>query len=73
MEAPSFHSHFQMYDSKFGVLLSDHFSLHVLELGKWDKKDIEEPIDRWVNFFRDGKHLDDENLPAKQSFLHHGP
>ena len=62
-DAPSFHHHFQLYDPEHHVLLHDHLSLHILELKKWNKTEVEEPIDRWVKFLRDGKDLDDENLP----------
>jgi len=60
---PSFHHHFQLYDSKHNVLLHDHLSLHVLELEKWNKARVEKQVDRWVKFLREGKKLDDENLP----------
>ena len=62
-DAPSFHHHFQLYDSEHRVLLYDHLSLHVLELEKWNKVQVDEPIDRWVKFLREGKSLDDEDLP----------
>ena len=62
-DSPSFHHRFQLYDSKNRVLLDDHLSLHVLELEKWNKARVDEPIDHWVKFLRDGKNLDDENLP----------
>ena len=58
-----FHHHFQLYDSEHSVLLHDHLSLHVLELEKWNKAQVEGQIDRWVKFLREGKNLDDENLP----------
>ena len=62
-DSTSFHHHFQLYDSKHDVLLHDHLSLHVLELEKWNKVQVREQIDRWVKFLREGKSLDDENLP----------
>ena len=62
-DAPSFHHHFQLYDVEHSVLLHDHLSLHVLELTKWNKAQVEGQIDRWMKFLREGKDLDDENLP----------
>ncbi len=62
-DSSSFHHHFQLYDAGNRVLLHDHLSLHVLELEKWNKARVDEPIDHWVKFLRDGKNLDDENLP----------
>ena len=62
-DAPSFHHHFQLYDSEHRVLFHDHLSLHVLELEKWNKAQVDEPIDRWVKFLREGKSMDDGNLP----------
>ena len=45
------------------VLLHDKLSLHTLETEKWNKAQVEGQIDRWVKFLREGKDLDDENLP----------
>ena len=62
-DSPLFHHRFQLYDAEHDVLLSDHLSLHVLELEKWNKSQVEEQLDRWVKFLREGKDLDDESLP----------
>ena len=34
-----------------------------LELEKWNKAQVDEPIDSWVKFLREGKNLDGDNLP----------
>ncbi len=49
------HHHFECYDKHNGVLLSDHMSIHVLELGKWRKPDRLQPEDNWLYFFKEGK------------------
>ena len=58
-----FHHHFQLYDAKNRLLLNNHLSLHVLELQKWNKTRVDKQLDRWVKFLREGKDLDDKNLP----------
>ncbi len=43
-----FHHHFEAFDRHNNVLLSDHMSIHVLELGKWRKPDRLQPVDNSV-------------------------
>ncbi|MGN7610824.1 Rpn family recombination-promoting nuclease/putative transposase [Magnetococcales bacterium HHB-1] len=59
----AFHHHFQLYDQQHRLPLHDHLSLHVLELKKWREKQHFDPLDRWMKFLREGKNLDDTNLP----------
>ena len=58
-----FHSHFSFYDAKNKLKLSEHANIHIIELGKWNKSEIENDLDRWTRFFKEGKDLDDSSLP----------
>ncbi|MBF0225235.1 MAG: Rpn family recombination-promoting nuclease/putative transposase [Desulfobacterales bacterium] len=58
-----FHHHFQAYDATNKIRLIDDFSIHVLELEKFINRDVKNDLERWALFFRDGKELDDEQLP----------
>ncbi|MFT4926476.1 MAG: putative transposase/invertase (TIGR01784 family) [Phenylobacterium sp.] len=50
------HHHFQMHDKCNDVLLTDHCSVHVLELEKWCKPKALQPSDYWLYFFKEAKH-----------------
>ncbi len=58
-----FHSHFCLYDEKNRLKLTEHANIHIIELSKWDKSRVENDLDRWTRFFRDGKTLNDAHLP----------
>ena len=68
-DSDAFHHHFQPWDRQNEVLLNEHCSIHVLELEKWDKDEVELELDRWTRFFRDGRELDDAHLPEFMNTL----
>ncbi len=45
-----FHHHFQAWDLANKELLSDHFSIHTLELGKWQHPTQLQGMDEWIYF-----------------------
>lgn len=59
----SCHHNFEAYDRHNNVLLTDHMSIHVLELGKWRKPDRLQPVDNWLYFFKEGKNF--KHLPPE--------
>ncbi|MBF0225978.1 MAG: Rpn family recombination-promoting nuclease/putative transposase [Desulfobacterales bacterium] len=59
----SFHNHFQFYDTKNNLNLNDDCSIHTLELEKFVTHDVNNELERWLLFFKDGKDLDHNNLP----------
>lgn len=63
INAQGFHHHFTLYDQQRNTQLSDHCSIHLIELPKYDKQDIDNELERWTRFFKDGETLDDEQLP----------
>ncbi|MBF0240442.1 MAG: Rpn family recombination-promoting nuclease/putative transposase [SAR324 cluster bacterium] len=57
-ESPAVHHHFQVYDAEHRFKLSEHCSIHVLELPKW-KKPEDRPLDpenAWLYFFEEAQH-----------------
>ncbi len=58
-----YHHHFQFCDKKDGLLLSPKMSIDVIELQKWQARQITDSKSRWLYFFLYGAKLDDENLP----------
>jgi predicted transposase/invertase (TIGR01784 family) len=58
-----FHSHFSFYDDKNNLKLTEHANIHIIELCKWNKSQVENDLDRWTRFFREGKELSDKHLP----------
>ena len=53
------HHHFQAYDPVNQVQLSEHFSIHVLELAKWKKQSDElDQEAQWLYFFQQAKDWD---------------
>ena len=58
------HLRFRIGDPEAGLLFSDHFAMHVLQLPRWRmrKKRISEK-DRWVYFFKEGKNIDVDDPP----------
>ena len=50
---------FQLRDQPSGLLLSDHLTVHTVELRKWRLPELPlAPADRWVYFFREARHWD---------------
>ncbi len=57
------HLFFGIYDLKRRIQLTDHFSIHILQLNQWSKSQAENDEERWLYFLKHGKDLDDHNLP----------
>ena len=72
-QSSGYHHHFQAYDPVNKIRLSDHFSIHILELAKWQKKsDVLDKEDQWFYFFKNAKHWDQlpnelDNLEMRQA------
>ncbi len=62
-EAEPFHHHFQLCDQNHGMVLSDACSIHVLEIEKFPCVRIDDELERWLAFFKEGRNLDDSALP----------
>ncbi len=60
-ESPAFHHHFQLVDQENQKRLSDHCSVHVLELEKWRYSETLKTEDQWLYFFKEAEHW--EELP----------
>ena len=55
-KGPSSHYHFQLWDMLNKELLTDHCSIHVLDLSKWDKPETLQREDFWLYFFKEAKN-----------------
>ncbi len=55
-KSPAFHHHFQMFDQKNQKRLSEHCSIHLLELDKWHYSERLNPEDEWLYFFKEAEH-----------------
>jgi len=51
-----YHHHFQMADLQHQHVLSDHCSVHVLELPKWQHQKNLTAEDRWMYFFKEAEN-----------------
>ena len=60
-ESPTFHHHFQLVDQANEKRLSEHCSIHVLELEKWRYSETLKTEDQWLYFFKEAEHW--EELP----------
>ena len=60
-ESPAFHHHFQLVDQENQKRLSEHCSVHVLELEKWRYSETLKTEDQWLYFFKEAEHW--EELP----------
>jgi len=64
-EFSGFHSRFTFCDEKNKLELVEHARIHVIELSKWNKSHIENDLDIWAHFFKDGKAFSVEGLPEE--------
>ena len=55
-KSPAFHHHFQMFDQKNQKRLSEHCSIHLLELDKWHYSERLNPEDEWLYSFKEAEH-----------------
>ena len=62
-EFSGFHSQFTFRDQKNNLELAEHAKIHVIELSKWDKNQIENDLDIWAHFFKEGKTFSVDGLP----------
>jgi len=62
-EFSGFHSQFTFYDKKHNLQLAEHAKIHIIELSKWNKPQIENDLDIWTYFFKDGKNFSRDGLP----------
>ena len=53
---------FRMQNSQ-GQPLIPHGGIYLLELAKFRQSSIDTELSRWLQFFKEGKHLDDAHLP----------
>jgi hypothetical protein len=62
--SPILHHQFLIYDPEHKVQLRNHLEIHTLELPKCpEAAKINTELERWVYFFRHGKHIDPANPP----------
>jgi predicted transposase/invertase (TIGR01784 family) len=59
------HLPFEVLNREHGVVLSDHFRIHLLQLPDWQRReDVDEELDRWMYLFKEGEDLDVDDPPA---------
>jgi len=59
-----FHSQFCFYDAENKLeLIRQHAKIHIIELSKWNKLQINNDLDIWAHFFKDGKSFSLNGLP----------
>ncbi len=61
-DSEHYHHRFQCLDKQHQRLLSEHCSIHVLELNKWRLGKTLKPEEHWLYFFKEAKNWD--QLPA---------
>jgi len=63
-EVEACHLPFSLYNQKHQVALTDHLSIHLLQLPKWQsKKTITTEKDRWIYLFKEGRNVDLDDPP----------
>ena len=62
-EVPQFHGYFTMQNAKGDLYLDKNSGIHVLELPKWGGG-VQNELDRWLRFFKEGERLDPDDLPG---------
>ena len=55
-KSAAFHHHFQIFDQENQKRLSDHCSIHLLELDKWHHSEKLNPEDEWHYFFKEAEN-----------------
>ena len=55
-KSPAFHHHFQMLDEANQQQLSQHCSIHTLELEKWQFSETLNPEGEWLYFFKEAEN-----------------
>ena len=58
------HIPFSVYNSEHKLKLTDDLAIHILQLPKWEYAGkINKEKERWIYFFKEGKHIDLDNPP----------
>ena len=55
-QSPAYHHHFQMLDEANQQRLSEHCSIHTLELEKWQFSETLNPEGEWLYFFKEAEN-----------------
>ncbi len=66
-ESTEHHSRFELIDGDSGLRFSDHLSIHVIELPKFQKTlaQLDSELDRWIYFLKHGEELDVDQFPPQ--------
>jgi len=60
----AYHLHFSLYNQTHQMVLTDHLSIHLIQLPKWESKEtITTEKDRWLYLFKEGKNAEADKLP----------
>jgi hypothetical protein len=51
------------YDPEHQIQLSSHQSIHLLEVDKWHKIQVETEEDRWLKFFKKSQEIESNHIP----------
>ncbi len=64
-EVGDYHLEFGLYNREHGLCFTDHIELHLLELPKFQREVdlLQDPLDKWLYFFRHAEQMDPERLP----------
>ncbi|MBF0302485.1 MAG: Rpn family recombination-promoting nuclease/putative transposase, partial [Desulfamplus sp.] len=63
-DSDSYHLKFRLHDSINNIYLSDHLTIHLLQLSFFNEyKEICNETERWLYFFKKAEHYDINNLP----------
>ena len=58
-----FHHRFVAYDPEHQIQLSTHQTIHLIEVDKWHKIEVETEEDRWLKFFKESKEIESNRIP----------
>ena len=51
------------YDPEHQIQLSTHQTIHLIEVDKWHKIEVETEEDRWLKFFKESKEIESNRIP----------
>ncbi|MGD0960086.1 MAG: Rpn family recombination-promoting nuclease/putative transposase [Methylomonas sp.] len=57
------YEHVYKHRDEQGLLLNEHCTIYLLELNKYNDRQISSEKERWLMFFKDGENLDEAALP----------
>jgi predicted transposase/invertase (TIGR01784 family) len=58
-----FHLPFVLYNKKNKLVLNEDIEIHLLQLPKWQKPQVETEKERWIYLFKEGKNVDVDEPP----------